>query len=326
METVFIICAFVILFGLLMILASIFTPRTAWFSKNKTRIRGALTWLAVVILAAIVGTAIITKPKDSETAPAPTVSNTAPDPAAPATVAEEVKRELAALLREAEAMGDLGQVASDWEMRLKDARDRFEHNESLPRPIRMVPLAIFSLGQNYLRLKTEDLDEGPKAALEANIKTDLEEIKAALNWTDEPDADAETEKAAASAASEDANSKFTPEVLAARKAITARAEEVKPKLAALLRELEAMRNTRQFRELGFSAKNHTATHWKKRVEETEERLKADDNLPAEVKIVPAVLLSLGLDYVGQNKGADKKSDIEYDLELIRTGLDWKWDD
>jgi len=110
---------------------------------------------------------------------------------------------------------------------------------------------------------------------------------------------------------------------AAKKSKAARIKEVKKELVTLLRELEAMRTTKQFRELRFSAKNPIAADWKKRMEEVRERIEADDNLPVEVKIVPGVLLSLGLDYVWQDRGSDKKSDIEYDTELIEAGLNWK---
>jgi predicted PurR-regulated permease PerM len=44
-------------FGLIMMIASLFTPRIAWFSKKKSRGRGVLTWLTVVILALVVGLA-----------------------------------------------------------------------------------------------------------------------------------------------------------------------------------------------------------------------------------------------------------------------------
>jgi predicted nucleotidyltransferase len=202
METLSIICILIIFFGLAMIIASLFTPRTAWFSKNKTKNLGILTWFAVAALAMVV------------LALAANMGNT-PGPAI----------------------------------------------------------------------------ESPPAE-----RAELQE------------------------------SDFDPEVVADRKAMAARAEEVKPELLTLFKELEAMRDTQEFHELGFSVNNPVAVNWKKRVEEVEARLKNDDNLPMEVKIVPGVLLSLGLDYVWSNNGSDKISDIEYDMELIAAGLNWKWDD
>jgi uncharacterized protein (DUF736 family) len=175
---------------------SIFTPRTAWFSRVKTKLRGALTWLAVAILALGVG----------------------------------------------------------W----------VTYTGSLP------------------NIKAVDLE-----VREPNLDFDVEALKTTM---------------------------------------TARAEEVKPELADLLSELEAMRETPEFRELGFSADNKVAADWKKRVEEARDYLEGDESLPIQVKEVPAALLSLGQNYIWQNSGASNADNIEGDLAQIEAGLTWKWDE
>jgi hypothetical protein len=189
-------CFLVLLFSLIMMIISIFTPRTAWFSKVKTKPRGALTWLAVAVLALVVGGA-------AYTGSAPYFE------------------------------------AADLEVR------------------------------------------------EPSIDLDVE---------------------------------------ATRKAMTARAEEVKPELADLLSELEALRETPQFRELGFSADNQAAADWKRRAEEARDYLEGDESLPPQVKAVPEALLSLGQNYIWQNSGADNADNIEGDLAQIEAGLNWKWDE
>jgi hypothetical protein len=57
MEIITPLCSTFLFFGLIMMVISLFTPRTAWFSKKKSRGRGVLTWLTVVILALAVGLA-----------------------------------------------------------------------------------------------------------------------------------------------------------------------------------------------------------------------------------------------------------------------------
>jgi len=165
------ICLIVSILAVLMLMVSVHT--------NKSR-RTRFAWLAVFILALIVNLVTPAKSKVSETAPEPAATSTASEPTT--MTVPDALAELTALLKEVETMRLTGQAAGDWEKRLKEARDRFEHSEALPRQLRMVPVALLSLGQNYLMLKTENLDEGQKAAIEENIKTDLEEIYAGLNW------------------------------------------------------------------------------------------------------------------------------------------------
>jgi hypothetical protein len=93
-----------------------------------------------------------------------------------------VKLELRALLKEVETMRDTNQVADDWEKRMKEVRNRFENDESLPRKVRMVPVAILSLGQNYIWRNEEGLDDQTRSVIDANIEMDLKAIEAGLNW------------------------------------------------------------------------------------------------------------------------------------------------
>jgi len=92
-------------------------------------------------------------------------------------------------------------------------------------------------------------------------------------------------------------------------------------LAAFFAELKAMKDTQQFRNLGFASKNQAAAHWKTRVEEARGRLEADPDLPVEVKIVPGSLLMLGLSWV-ESKG-EPNDDTEWHLEIIQNGLNYK---
>jgi hypothetical protein len=103
-----------------------------------------------------------------------------------------------------------------------------------------------------------------------------------------------------------------------------RAAEVKPELTALFDELKSMRDTRQFLELGFSGKNPPAVAWKQKVEECRARLEKDVSVPGELRVVPAYLLNLGLHWI-QSKGKTN-SDVEWDIEMINAGLNWKPDE
>jgi cytoskeletal protein RodZ len=254
MATISTLCLLVSLFGLIMIVISLFTPRTVWFSKNKSRRRGVLTWLAVVILALIVGWVAYTRTENAPVAPGPATEEMEPaeEPQEPAS--ESVT----------------------------------ESDPAAPGPA------------------AEEME--PAAGLQEPAS----------------EAVAESDPAAPGPAAETAElQESDPEAEALRKAIAARAEEVKPELAALLRELEALRDTPEFRALGFSADNQVAADWKKRVEEVRDRLKGDKGLPAQVAVVPTALLSLGTNYILRNNGAQNNADIEWDSEMIAAGLNWK---
>lgn len=114
---------------------------------------------------------------------------------------------------------------------------------------------------------------------------------------------------------------YDEETLQSRAAMQKRAEEVKPELSALLKELKAMKDTTQFKELGFSSKNKIAADWKMRVEEARTRLEADPDLPPQIKVVPASLLSLGQNWL-TSKGKNSE-DADWDLEMIQVGLGWE---
>jgi hypothetical protein len=114
-----------------------------------------------------------------------------------------------------------------------------------------------------------------------------------------------------------AKSEPTAKVLANRAAKAARAEEVKPELLALFKELEALRDTPEFHELGFSD-NNPAAAWKKRVEDAQERFERDYTLPPEARAMPACLLQLGLDW--QHSKGQNDSIVEWDLEPINAWL------
>ncbi|MDR2947031.1 MAG: hypothetical protein LBV79_09825 [Candidatus Adiutrix sp.] len=96
-------------------------------------------------------------------------------------------------------------------------------------------------------------------------------------------------------------------------------EAIKPELAALFQELQGMRNTQAFRELGFSGNNRPAAEWKARVEQCRARLAADENVPVQVKALPGALLSLGLAWVRHD---DSDSMVQWHLEQVNSGLDW----
>ncbi|MDL2207975.1 hypothetical protein LJB82_04575 [Desulfovibrio sp. OttesenSCG-928-M16] len=40
-------------FSLVMLAASVFTERTAWFFKEKTKLRGAIIWMSVALICAV---------------------------------------------------------------------------------------------------------------------------------------------------------------------------------------------------------------------------------------------------------------------------------
>jgi hypothetical protein len=99
---------------------------------------------------------------------------------------------------------------------------------------------------------------------------------------------------------------------------------VKPKLLALFKELEALRDTQEFHELGFSDNNPTAAAWKKRVEDARERFERDYTLPPEARAMPGCLLQLGRDW--QHSKGQNDSIVEWDLEPINAWLNCKRSD
>ncbi len=46
----------IFLFSLLMLMASVFTPKTAWFFKEKSKLRGAILWMSTALLSAVLVT------------------------------------------------------------------------------------------------------------------------------------------------------------------------------------------------------------------------------------------------------------------------------
>ena len=102
-----------------------------------------------------------------------------------------------------------------------------------------------------------------------------------------------------------------------------KAEEVKLELADFLAELWAIKDTEEFRIFGFSSENQAAA-WKKRIEEARGKLEADHELPPQIRMVPASLLSLGLDLVW-SKG-EPNENTGWNLEIIQNGLNWKMAD
>ena len=121
---------------------------------------------------------------------------------------------------------------------------------------------------------------------------------------------------------------YDEEVLWRRAVMLKRAEEVKPELRAMLKELEAMKDTKEFREFGFSTRNPAAIDWETRVKETRARLEAefqaDGVLPPEVATVPRALLLLGVYSTSDTEQA--RDMVEWELEAIQNGLNWKLPD
>lgn len=81
METASTLFALLLLFSLLMLIVSAFTPKTAWFYKTKTKKKGALTWLAVAILATFIGAGFHT-PVEKTATPQPQATKAESAPAA----------------------------------------------------------------------------------------------------------------------------------------------------------------------------------------------------------------------------------------------------
>jgi hypothetical protein len=330
MEMISTICLLVSLFGLLMTVISLFTSRTVWFSKNKSRKRGVLTWLAVSILALIVGGAAYTRTENAPIAPSP--------------VAEEMEpaAELQESASEAEAESAPAAETPDPELQEPASEAEAESAPAVSSPV--ADTAAPELQESASETEAESAPVAPSPAAETPdpalqepaSEAEAESAPAAPSPAaetpdpalQEPASEPEAESAPAvsspvadTAAPEP--QEFDPEAEALRKAIAARVEEVKPELAALLRELEAMRDTPEFRASGFSADNQAAADWKMRVEGIRDRLKGDKGLPPQVTVVPTALLSLGTNYILRNNGAQNNADIEWDSEMIAAGLNWK---
>lgn len=54
MDILWMVLSLVFFFALFMTAASVFTPKTAWFFKEKTKMRGAMLWLGVGLATAII--------------------------------------------------------------------------------------------------------------------------------------------------------------------------------------------------------------------------------------------------------------------------------
>lgn len=111
------------------------------------------------------------------------------------------------------------------------------------------------------------------------------------------------------------------ESAAALKRMAKKAPSVQVELKTLYAELQAMRGTKNFVELGFSGKNTTSVEWKKRVESLRECITKDDDLPVIVKVVPSYLLTIGFDK--QWRVGKDTADSQSDTKVILDGINWK---
>lgn len=111
------------------------------------------------------------------------------------------------------------------------------------------------------------------------------------------------------------------EYAAARERMAKKTLPVQAELNKLYKELLSMRNTSEFKQLGFSGKNKTSSEWKNRVNALAERIKTDDDIPIMVKIGPSYLIQLGMDKAWR-EGATT-SDSKWNTQMVQDALNWK---
>lgn len=107
----------------------------------------------------------------------------------------------------------------------------------------------------------------------------------------------------------------------ARAEMVKAAAPVQAELKALYEELLAMRGSKDFVEMGFSAKNKLASNWKARVEAFRQRIAPMDVLPVQVRAAPAYLLTIGFDREWR-KGRTN-ADSKWNMQMITDGINWK---
>ena len=164
--------------GVLM-LASLFTPRTAFFLKNKTKQKAILSWFGLAVVCLVLGGLLApASPPDEDPGAAirrmaaeaqakeeasgvtpPTAEEVA---ARTATAQAEVKAKLGELdaMRNEQAFWELGfsvnnAKARTWKTSVEELRTRLEADKSLPVMLRAAPGALLMLGLEWQRNKGE---------------------------------------------------------------------------------------------------------------------------------------------------------------------------
>jgi DNA anti-recombination protein RmuC len=140
-------------------------------------------------------------------------------------------------------------------------------------------------------------------ALNESIESELEQLRTQSQQTPEEEAKEEQERKEA------------------RARMAARTPQAQKEVEKLHKELLSMRGTRNFRELGFSVNNKPATEWKKRMEDTLERFRRDDDIAAEVKIAMTALLNLAMTQKWRMGGTTDST--QFFEEEIWAALEWK---
>ena len=107
----------------------------------------------------------------------------------------------------------------------------------------------------------------------------------------------------------------------ARARIAQKTPPVQAEIKQLYDELLAMRNTMEFKELGFSGKNKTSNEWRNRVNALSARLKADDDIPINIKVAPGYLISLGMEKAWRQ--GSTTSDSKWNMQMVQDALNWK---
>ena len=96
---------------------------------------------------------------------------------------------------------------------------------------------------------------------------------------------------------------------------------IQPELATLLNELETMRGTKEFAELGLSANNKKGAEWKSKVEALRTRIKADATIAPQVKAAPAALLGLALEKAWRSGSTTDMEKWHYNE--VQEAINWK---
>lgn len=203
---------FVLLFivGAIMTVASIFTPKTAFFLKNKTKKKAILSWLGISFMCLVI--AGMTTPTKEVASTASAIEKIAtPEPANPiehivpsspaktpeqeeqewnenrakiAAATAKVQPEIIALYDELKALqrtrdflqmgfSTKNPAGSQWKDKVDALRSRIEKDYSITPEVRLAPASLIGLGLELIQ---------NKGKMTSMAKTHQEEVEAAIHW------------------------------------------------------------------------------------------------------------------------------------------------
>jgi len=323
------LCFVVSGFSLVMLVIKFFSARIAGLTKDNARSRGVWPWLAALILSVLAGWATYIKPEGSaEKTPATVLNSVVSEVAG---LADTEKTPSAVLDSVVSGVKDLAEKTPSavLDSVVSGVKDLADTEKTPSAVLDSVVSGVTGLADKEIeRLKgispVKDLADSifaPETPEE--IAEPIVEPKPAVEL--EPSAyfgmGNENDPFPAIFAAPEAKPQESKPGPGAPMTTAAKVEAAKTKMAALLRELEAMRHTSEFKAFGFSPSNPTAIDWKERVEALRDSFESDASLPARIKALPAALLAKGLNW--QRVKEEKDEDNLYPLrDMKEVAAEW----